>query len=135
MLEAEIRNIVCNNPKLSQKFEVLTSIKGVGEKTALAILSDMPDVSCFQKSPQFAAFVGVTPSHKESGSSVKGASNISKIGAKRARKILYMSARKTVQRTFQEIRAKVAKSRKSTKNNHRRDYAKIDVPLLRPPQK
>ena len=68
----------------------MTAIKGIGEKTAFAM--DMPDVSNFEKSGQFAAFVGVTPTHKESGTSVLGKSHISKIGTQSVRKVLYMSA-------------------------------------------
>lgn len=91
-LEQESRKIIENNAALKQKFERLTAIKGVGEKTALAVLADIPDVSNFEKSGQFTAFVGVTPMHFESGTSVKGKSHISKIGAKKIRKTLYMSA-------------------------------------------
>ena len=68
----------------------MTAIKGIGEKTAFAM--DMPDVSNFEKSGQFAAFVGVTPTHKESRTSVLGKSHISKIGTQSVRKVLYMSA-------------------------------------------
>lgn len=91
-LEEEIRKIIENNKDLMLKFQRLMEVKGVGERTAIAILTDMPDVSNFEKSEQFAAFAGVTPAHFESGTSVKGKSHISKIGAGRLRKILYMSA-------------------------------------------
>ena len=52
----------------------------------------MPDVSNFQKSGQFAAFAGVSPSHFQSGSSVQGKSHISRLGSRSIRKVLYMSA-------------------------------------------
>jgi transposase len=41
---------------------------------------------------QYAAFAGVTPSHIQSGTSVKGRSAISRLGSKKIRKALYMSA-------------------------------------------
>ena len=66
--------------------------KGVGEKSAFAILTDTPDVSNFEKSGQFTAFVGITPAHKESEISVSGKSHISKIGTLSIRKVLYISA-------------------------------------------
>ena len=84
--------IVQNNPELKQKYELLSNIKGVGEKTALTILADMPDVNYFKNSGQYVAFAGLSPSHFQSGTSVKGKSHISKIGSKRIRKVLYMSA-------------------------------------------
>lgn len=91
-LEERILQIIEKNPKLKQKFESLIAIKGVGEKTALAILVDMPDIEHFEKSGQFAAFVGITPAHFRSGTSVKGKSKISRVGSKNVRKTLYMSA-------------------------------------------
>ena len=42
--------IVQNNPELKHKYELLSDIKGVGEKTALTIIADVPDVRCFKNS-------------------------------------------------------------------------------------
>jgi transposase len=66
-LEQEALNIINDSPKLKRQFGILTEIKGVGPKTAMTILSDMPDVSCFETAKQYAAFAGVTPSHVQSG--------------------------------------------------------------------
>ena len=92
LLENEVRNIINSNKHLKEQFDRITEIKGVGEKLALTIIADMPDVSNFQKSGQFSAFVGVSPSHFQSGSSVRGKSHISRLGSKSIRKVLYMSA-------------------------------------------
>ena len=91
-LNKTMMKIVQNNTELKQKYELLSNIKGIGEKTALTILADMPDVSSFKSSRQYVAFAGLSPSHFQSGTSVKGKSHISKIGSKRIRKVLYMSA-------------------------------------------
>ena len=92
LLEDEAQKIIYSNQNLKEQFDRITKIKGVGEKLALAIIADMPDVSNFQKSGQFSAFAGVSPSHFQSGSSVRGKSHISRLGSKSIRKILYMSA-------------------------------------------
>ncbi len=92
LLEDEAQKIINSDQNLKEKFDRITEIKGVGEKLALAIISDMPDVSNFQKSGQFSAFAGVSPSHFQSGSSVRGKSHISRLGSKSIRKVLYMSA-------------------------------------------
>ena len=52
----------------------------------------MPDIDNFKSAKQYAAFVGVTTSHSLSGTSVNGGSHISKIGSRKLRKTLYMSA-------------------------------------------
>ena len=92
LLEDEAQKILNSNQNLKEQFDRITKIKGVGEKLALAIIADMPDVSNFQKSGQFSAFAGVSPSHFQSGSSVRGKSHISRLGSKSIRKVLYMSA-------------------------------------------
>lgn len=92
LLEDEAQKIINSDKNLKEQFDRITEIKGVGEKLALAIIADMPDVSNFQKSGQFSAFAGVSPSHFQSGSSVRGNSHISRLGSKSIRKVLYMSA-------------------------------------------
>ena len=91
-LEKAAQKIIDSNPELKKTFDRITDIKGVGEKVAMAIIADMPDVQNFQKAGQFAAFAGVTPSHFQSGASVHGKSHISRLGSHTVRKALYMSA-------------------------------------------
>ncbi|AIL13763.1 hypothetical protein IM40_10190 (plasmid) [Candidatus Paracaedimonas acanthamoebae] len=91
-LEHEALNIIKNSPVMKKQFDHLTEIKGVGIKTAVTILADMPDINHFKNAKQYAAFVGVTPSHLQSGTSVKGKSHISRLGSKKIRKTLYMAA-------------------------------------------
>jgi transposase len=92
ILEEAAKKIVGNSEILTRKTAIITSIKGVGEKTALRILADMSEVERFENSEQYSAFSGTTPSHFESGTSVKGKSHISKLGSSKIRKTLYMSA-------------------------------------------
>ena len=56
LLEDEAQKIINSNQNLKEQFDRITEIKGVGEKLALAIIADMPNVSNFQKSRQFSAF-------------------------------------------------------------------------------
>lgn len=90
-LENEAKKIVGNDEKMKNNFEIITSIKGVGERLAHAILADM-NFEDFENGKQFAAFCGVTPALFESGSSVRKKSKISKMGSAKIRKILYMNA-------------------------------------------
>ena len=61
-------------------------------KTALAILSELPDTTNFANAKQVSAYAGLNPVIKESGSSVRKRSSIAKQGNKNLRKQLYMPA-------------------------------------------
>lgn len=117
LLEDEAQKITNSDKNLKEQFDRITEIKGVGEKLALAIIADMPDASNFQKSGQFSAFAGVSPSHFQSGSSVRGKSHISRLGSKSIRKILYMSALvvKNHNPHFQKFVQKLQKKSKAPK--------------------
>lgn len=91
-LAEEIDQFIQSHEDLKTRFKQLTSIKGVGPKLAVAILTEMPDVKQFEHAKQYAAFVGITPSHYQSGSSVRGKSHISRKGSSLLRKKIYMAA-------------------------------------------
>ena len=91
-LSEEIDRFIQSHDDLKKQFQTLTSIKGVGPKLAVAILVGMPDVNQFDNAQQYAAFVGLAPSHYQSGSSVNGRSHISRKGSSLLRKKAYMAA-------------------------------------------
>ncbi len=86
-----IQNLVAKDPLLKNNFDLLTSIKGVGEKLAFAWLAHIPDVTCFATAKQLAAYIGVSPQQCQSGL-FRGQTKISKIGNSHMRKALYMPA-------------------------------------------
>ena len=91
-LEIEANKIIESNDRLKKQYNLLSNIKGIGPKTALTILADMPDVSNFKTAKQYACFVGVAPSHFQSGTSINRKAHISRLGSRKIRKTLYMSA-------------------------------------------
>lgn len=77
---------------LRQQHTLLVSIKGIGDKTAALVLAELGDISRFDSPRQLAAFIGLTPQHFQSGTSVKKRAAISKQGNARLRAALYMPA-------------------------------------------
>lgn len=69
-----------------------SKIQGVSDFTAKAIAIELGNVTRFNNRKQVAAFAGLDPSIKESGSSVKGRSSISKRGSKTIRYFLFQAA-------------------------------------------
>jgi transposase len=96
VIDAQIRAIqkaidalIAKSPQLSANVKILRSCKGVGPKSAQAILAMLPEIGALNRR-QVAALVGVAPITKASGSSI----NRAKItgGRKALRDILFMAA-------------------------------------------
>jgi transposase len=71
---------------------LLKSIPGMGIKTALFLIVVTDGFSKFETASQLCSYVGITPTIRESGSSVRGRSKISKVGNKKLRNLLFLCA-------------------------------------------
>jgi transposase len=87
----QIRDHIDQHPDLRRKQALLDSIPGIGEATIAQILAFISTQS-FTSARQVAAFVGLSPQQRQSGSSVHGKTRISKTGRASLRKALYMPA-------------------------------------------
>ena len=90
--EQLIRDHIGRHPGLKKQRELLDSIPGVGEATAAVLLAEVPDIKEYRAARQVAAFAGLVPRERQSGSSVRGRARLSKIGNARLRKALYFPA-------------------------------------------
>jgi len=90
-VEELISNHIKGHQDLNDKSKLLDSIPGIGEKTIGVILAFL-SVENFDSAKQVAAFVGLNPRPRQSGSSVRGVSRISKTGDADLRKAFYMPA-------------------------------------------
>lgn len=90
--EKLIREHINKHPGLKEQAELLDTIPGVGEATAAALLAEVPDILQYRSARQVAAFAGLVPRERQSGSSVRGRVRLSKIGNARLRKALYFPA-------------------------------------------
>jgi transposase len=90
--EALIRAHIDSYPGLKRQRELLDTIPGIGETTAAALLAEVSDFSQYRSARQVAAFAGIVPRERQSGSSVRGRTRLSKIGNARLRKALYFPA-------------------------------------------
>ena len=77
---------------LKHQHQLLTTIVGVGAATAARVLAEIGTIEHFSSARQLAAFAGLTPQERESGSSVQGKTRLCKIGNRRLRKALYFPA-------------------------------------------
>ena len=72
------------------EFSLLTSIPGIGVRTACLLLAELGRVQRFANARKLVAFVGLTPTQFTSGTSVSQRSHISRLGSSYLRHILYM---------------------------------------------
>lgn len=91
-LEAAIREIIKQDQGVKENFKLLTSIPGIGEVTAIILLAELPDLSPFKCAKQLAAYAGLNPSIRTSGTSVRGRERMSKMGHALLRKALFLPA-------------------------------------------
>jgi transposase len=89
-LEKEIDDHIDRNPGLKHDAELIRSIPGIGATTAAKILGHIGDVRRFESAKAFAAFLGVTPKQRTSGTSLKARTMISRTGSSALRAALFM---------------------------------------------
>ena len=73
--------------------EILTGLKtilGIGNITAAMLVVLTDGFSKFETASQLCSYVGITPTTRESGSSVRGRPRISKVGNKKLRNLLFL---------------------------------------------
>ena len=90
--EELIRRHINNHPGLKRQSELLDSIPGIAETTAALLLSEITDIKQYRSARQVAAYAGLVPRERQSGSSLRGRARLSKIGNARLRKALYFPA-------------------------------------------
>lgn len=87
-----IRDHIDNHPDLKHKKALLSSIPGIGEATIHVTLSEFADITRFRNAKCLAAFIGVAPRERQSGSSVRGRTMLCKTGRGKLRKAFFMPA-------------------------------------------
>ena len=91
-VEKEIRQHFDDHPDLKRKPDLLTSIPGIGETTAGSLLAEIPHLDHFESAKAVAAYAGLSPRQRRSGTSIHGPARLCKTGNSRIRKALYMPA-------------------------------------------
>jgi transposase len=91
-IEKELKEVVASDAKFSKMVMQLCSIPGVAFKTATRILAETDCFLLFTSFSQVVRYAGYDVVHKESGTSVKGKSRISKKGNGHIRAALHFPA-------------------------------------------
>ncbi len=90
-LREQLRGHLERHPELKQQQELLSTIPGIGEASANLMLSELCGRD-FHSARELAAYAGLVPEIRESGSSVRGKGRLSKRGNHRLRRALWWPA-------------------------------------------
>ena len=91
-IKKEIEQLVNKDENLKTKIDKILTIKGVGLMTVVTVISETMGFQHIKSGKQLASYAGYDVVQRESGTSIKGKTRISKKGNKYIRKSLYFPA-------------------------------------------
>lgn len=91
-IEKEVSALILTDPKLYAGVQRICTIPGVGVLTAVIILAETQGFDLIRNKAQLTSYAGLDVKEKQSGTSVKGKTKISKRGNRFLRKCLYLPA-------------------------------------------
>jgi transposase len=90
--EELIRQHINSHSTLKQQSQLLDSIPGIARSTAALLLSEITDIKQYGSARQVGAYAGLVRRERQSGTSLRGRTRLSKIGNARLRRALYFPA-------------------------------------------
>ena len=81
-IEKEMEELIKSDDSLSEKYDLVHSVKGIGVVNAVATIVYTGNFEFFNNARQYACYLGIAPFTHSSGTSVRGKTSVSKIGAK-----------------------------------------------------
>jgi len=92
VVEKKMIEIINNEPKLKTQFELVKSVPGVGDRTAIYMLIATKGFTAFDNARKFACYSGTAPFEHSSGTSIKGRTKVNHMADKKMKSILQMCA-------------------------------------------
>ena len=120
-IEKEISTIITKNEQLDTLVKLITSIKGVGEQTALFMIVFTNGFTKFKTWRNFASYCGIAPFPNSSGTSIKGRTKVSHLANKKMKSLFDLCAKSAIQynlemKTYYNRRVEEGKNKRSTIN-------------------
>lgn len=91
-LAASAYSLIRKHADLSEMYELLLTISGIGHVTAVELLGELAMLPADMSARELVAHAGLDPRSYESGTSVRKAARISKAGNKHLRALLFLPA-------------------------------------------
>jgi transposase len=113
-LETAIKQCIKSDETLQTNYELLTSVRGIGFATAVAVLLATENFARFDDHRKFACYCGVAPFVHESGASIRGKTRVSHLANKKIKSLLTMAAFTAIKYDA-DLKAKYEQKRKEGK--------------------
>jgi transposase len=98
MIENKMQELIDNDSELKKQFNLVKSVHGIGNQTAMFILVCTDGFTLFKDWRKFACYCGLAPFEYSSGSSYRGRTRISHLANKKLKSLLTMCALNTIKK-------------------------------------
>lgn len=120
-IDQQIAREIKSSDVLKKNFDLLTSIPGVGKQTAMFMLIYTGNFSRFDDPRKLASYAGVAPFAYESGTSIRGRTQVNKMANTKLKWLLHMASMGAVKvkgemRDYYERKVKDGKNKMSVLN-------------------
>lgn len=95
-VEGEMTELIGQEPAIAANYALLTSIKGIGSINAISTIIHTNNFASFETARQYACYLGIAPFEHSSGTSVRGATRVSHMGARQLKADLSQAAKSAV---------------------------------------
>lgn len=102
-IDGKIKSIREQNERLKAQYQLLKSVPGIGDVTALYMIVTTRGFDRFENWRKFACYSGIAPFQYTSGSSIRGKTRVNHLADKKMKSLLNMAALSAV-RHDQEIK-------------------------------
>ena len=95
-VETEMDTLIKSSPDLATNYRLLLSIKGIGSVNAISTIVCTDNFKGFETARQYACYLGIAPFEHTSGTSVRGRTRVSRIGARQLKADLSQAAKSAI---------------------------------------
>lgn len=95
-VETEMDTLIKSSSDLATNYRLLLSIKGIGSVNAISTIVCTDNFKGFETARQYACYLGIAPFEHTSGTSVRGRTRVSRIGARQLKADLSQAAKSAI---------------------------------------
>jgi transposase len=96
VIDKAMMDIVCSSDELLLIYKLITSIKSVGQQTALFMIVYTDGFTKFKNSRKFASYCGIAPFPYTSGTSIRGKTKVNHLANKKIKSLFDLCAKNAI---------------------------------------